>query len=98
VKLNSIGDPVLHIHNPQGMDAVTQRDSIDAINSLNRIGYKTTSDPEIETRIAQYEMAFRMQTSVPSLVDMSKEPKQILEMYGAHPGDGSYASNCLLAR
>jgi hypothetical protein len=98
VKLNSIGDPVLHIQNPRGLDSAVQKESIDAINTLNRIQHKTTSDPEILTRIAQYEMAFRMQASVPSLVDMSKEPKQMIEMYGANPGDGSFASNCLLAR
>jgi len=98
VKLNSIGDPVLYIENPPGVSPVIQRDSIDAINALNRTQHAALQDPEIVTRIAQYEMAFKMQTSVPGLVDMSKEPKQILEMYGAHPGDGSFASNCLLAR
>ncbi|MBL8219068.1 MAG: DUF1501 domain-containing protein [Bryobacterales bacterium] len=98
VKLNSIGDPVLHIQNPDGLSAATQKRSIDAINTLNRMQHKTTNDPEILTRISQYEMAFQMQASVPSLVDMSKEPKHVLEMYGANPGDGSFASNCLLAR
>jgi hypothetical protein len=98
VKFNSVGDPVLHIQTPPGMDATTQRDTIDAVNALNRIGHEKLRDPEILTRIAQYEMAFRMQSSVPGLVDMSNEPPNILEMYGAQPGDGSYASNCLLAR
>jgi len=98
VKLNSIGDPVLYIQNPHGMNAQVQRESIAAINALNRAEYSALKDPEIQTRIAQYEMAFKMQTSVPGLVDMSKEPKQVLEMYGAQPGDGSFASNCLLAR
>ena len=98
VKLNSIGDPVLYIKNPHGMNAAMQQDSIDAINALNRAQYATLQDPEILTRIAQYEMAFKMQTSVPDLVDMSKEPQKVLEMYGAQPGDGSFASNCLLAR
>jgi hypothetical protein len=98
VKLNSVGDPVLYIKNPDGVCAETQKDSIDAINRLNQIQYKAVKDPEILTRIAQYEMAFRMQTSVPDLTDLSKEPKSILEMYGADPGDGSFASNCLLAR
>ena len=98
VKFNSVGDPVLYINNPPGMDAGLQRDSIDAINKLNRIENNAAQDPEILTRIAQYEMAFRMQTSVPGLVDMSKEPASVLEMYGAKPGDGSFASNCLLAR
>ena len=98
VKFNSVGDPVLHIRTPSGMSASVQRDSIDAINALNRFENQTANDPEILTRISQYEMAFKMQASVPDLVDMSKEPAHILEMYGAKPGDGSFASNCLLAR
>jgi hypothetical protein len=98
VKLNSIGDAVLHIKNPDGMNATMQKDSIDAINALNRAQYGMLKDPEILTRVAQYEMAFKMQSSVPDLVDMSKEPQKVLDMYGAHPGDGSFASNCLLAR
>jgi hypothetical protein len=98
VKLNSIGDPVLYINNPRGLNAATQRASINAINALNKIGHAQTRDSEALTRIAQYEMAFKMQTSVPGLVDMSNEPKHVLEMYGAKPGDGSFASNCLLAR
>jgi len=98
VKFNSAGDPVLHIRTPQGLSAGVQRDSIDAINELNRLQNRTAKDPEILTRIAQYEMAFRMQSSVPDLIDMSKEPAHVLEMYGAKLGDGSFASNCLLAR
>jgi uncharacterized protein DUF1501 len=98
VKLNSAGDPVLYISRPGGMSAGLQRDSITAINELNRIQHEAKMDPEILTRIAQYEMAFKMQSSVPGLVDMSDEPKSILDMYGAQPGDGSFASNCLLAR
>jgi Uncharacterized protein conserved in bacteria len=98
VKLNSVGDPVLYIQNPAGFDADLQRKSIEAINELNRVQHKFEADPEILTRIAQYEMAFRMQTSVPELMDMSKEPAHVLEAYGANPGDGSFASNCLLAR
>ena len=98
VKLNSIGDPVLYIQNPPGVSVQAQRDSLDAINKLNRLQHSSLPDPEILTRIAQYEMAFKMQASVPGLMDMSGEPKHILEMYGAHPGDGSFASNCLLAR
>jgi hypothetical protein len=98
VKLNSVGDAVLHVRTPEGISAGLQKRSIDAINALNRIGHKATGDPEVQTRIAQYEMAFRMQSSVPELVDMKKEPQKILDMYGAHPGDGSFASNCLLAR
>src|SRR5579885_3374263 len=98
VKLNSIGDPVLYIENPRGLNAKLQRESIDAINRLNRLEDAAVHDPEIQTRISQYEMAFKMQTSVPGLMDMSKEPQSVLEAYGAHPGDGSFASNCLLAR
>jgi hypothetical protein len=98
VKLNSIGDPVLYIKSPPGMSAEVQSDSIQAINQLNKTQYETVKDPEILTRIAQYEMAFRMQTSVPGLMDMSQEPRSVLELYGAKPGDGSFASNCLLAR
>ena len=98
VKFNSVGEPVLHIRTPDGLSQNLQRDSIDTINTLNRIEHQTMQDPEILTRIAQYEMAFRMQSSVPELLDVSKEPAQTLEMYGAKPGDGSFASNCLLAR
>jgi hypothetical protein len=98
VKLNSIGDAVLYIQNPRGLGVEVQRDSIESINALNREQHKRLDDPEILTRIAQYEMAFRMQTSVPDLVDFRDEPKSVLDMYGAAPGDGSFASNCLLAR
>ena len=98
VKFNSVGDPVLHIQTPAGLGSELQRKSIETINALNAAAHKTLGDPEIQTRIAQYEMAFRMQASVPDLVDMAKEPAHVLEMYGATPGDGSYASNCLLAR
>jgi hypothetical protein len=98
VKLNSIGDPVLYIQNPPGINKDAQRESIDAVAKLNRLRYDSLHDPEILTRVAQYEMAFRMQASVPGLVDMSAEPKAVLESYGAKPGDGSFASNCLLAR
>src|SRR6516162_6230862 len=98
VKLNSYGDPVLYIKNPRGVDNAAQQDSIDTIAALDRAQYETLKDPEILTRVSQYEMAFQMQASVPELVDMSKEPQSLLEDYGAHPGDGSFASNCLLAR
>jgi hypothetical protein len=98
VKFNSAGDPVLYIHSPQGVSTKLQHDSIEAINSLNNIENAAVQDPEIATRVAQYEMAFKMQSSVPGLMDMSKEPQSVLDAYGAHPGDGSFASNCLLAR
>jgi Protein of unknown function (DUF1501) len=98
VKFNSIGDPVLYIKSPQGLDSGIQQASIETINGINKIQYEAVKDPEILTRIAQYEMAFKMQTSVPELMDMSQEPAHVMEMYGAKPGDGSFASNCLLAR
>jgi hypothetical protein len=98
VKLSSIGDAVLHIRSPQGITSAMQRESIDVINSLNRLRFQTTQDQETLTRIAQYELAFKMQSSVPGLVDVSDESSETLEMYGAKPGDGSFAYNCLLAR
>jgi hypothetical protein len=98
VKFNSAGDPVLYIHSPKGVSTKLQHDSIEAINALNNIENAAVQDPEIATRVAQYEMAFKMQSSVPGLMDMSKEPQSVLDAYGAHPGDGSFASNCLLAR
>ena len=98
VKLNSLGDAVLYIKNPDGLHQETQSDSVEAINALNKLQYNALDDPEILTRIAQYEMAFKMQSSVPGLVDTSNEPQNVLDMYGAKPGDGSFASNCLLAR
>ena len=98
VRFNSVGDPVLYIRNPPGIDDQVQSDSIQAINALNHREDGMLHDPEIQTRIAQYEMAFKMQASVPGLLDMSNEPASMLDMYGARPGDGSFASNCLLAR
>lgn len=98
VKFNSVGDPVLYVNNPPGVSRQMQQDSIDAVNRLNKMQHDVLADPEIQTRVAQYEMAFRMQASVPDLMDMSKEPSSVLEQYGAKPGDGSFASNCLLAR
>ena len=98
VKISSFGDPVSYIDNPQGISAAQQGDSIEAIKALNQLRFDRVADPEILTRIAQYEMAFKMQTSVPELVDFKNEPQSVLDAYGAKPGDGSYASNCLLAR
>ena len=98
VNLNPFGDPVLHIRTPKGLGRDGQRQSIDAVNALNRLRHQSVSDPEIMTRIAQYEMAFRMQASVPDLVDMNGEPKHVFDLYGCTPGDGSFAANCLLAR
>ena len=98
VEFNSTGDPVHYVRNPKGVSADHQRKLVNTITALDRHRNQTINDPETDTRIAAYEMAFRMQTSVPELMDMSKEPQHILDMYGAKPGDGSYASNCLLAR
>jgi hypothetical protein len=98
VLFRSKGDPVLYVGSPQGVDNHRQRDVVDATQSLNRLQDSLVDDPEIATRINQYEMAFRMQTSVPDLVDLSKETKQTLDMYGTQGADGSFAANCLLAR
>jgi hypothetical protein len=98
VHLRSKGDPVLYVKSPDGIDTARQRDVVEAVGSLNRLRLDAIDDPEIATRITQYEMAFRMQTSVPELMDLAREPKTALDHYGAKPGDGSFASNCLLAR
>jgi len=98
VHFRSTGDPVLYVSNPKGVTADRQHDVVDAVQKQNRMQTSVLDAPEIATRVAQYEMAFRMQTSVPELMDISREPKTILDLYGAQPGDGSFASNCLLAR
>jgi hypothetical protein len=98
VELRSKGDPVLFLSNPDGMDEQTRRDSLDAIKDLNQEHRTQVGDPEIDTRIASYELAYRMQTSVPELTDISKEPKSIHEMYGTEPGKATFSNNCLLAR
>ncbi|MFP6880383.1 MAG: DUF1501 domain-containing protein [Roseibacillus sp.] len=98
VPFHAKGDPVLYVGNPKGVSSADQRSVVDSVNTLNKIHDREVDDPEIAARIAQYEMAFKMQTSVPGLMDVSKEPKHVLESYGAKPGDGSFASNCLLAR
>lgn len=98
VEFRSKGDPVLYVKNPQGVTAERQRDVVEAVQALNRMQNSTVDDPEIATRIAQYEMAFRMQTSVPGLMDLSNEPRDVLDLYGTRGGDGSFAANCLLAR
>ncbi|MEM8669056.1 MAG: DUF1501 domain-containing protein [Planctomycetota bacterium] len=98
VEFRSQGDPVLYVNNPPGVDISSQRQVIDAVQSLNQLGNQTFHDPEINTRIAQYELAFKMQMSTPELMDLSSEPQHILDMYGTKGGDGSFASNCLLAR
>lgn len=99
VALRSVGDPVLYLSNPPGVDGAARRRMLDGLAQLNQKKFETIGDPEIQARIAQYEMAFRMQTSVPELTDISNESKETLEMYGPEVTQpGSYAYNCLLAR
>ncbi len=98
VQLRSTGDPVLFLSNPKGHTAADRRRVLDAISELNQAQLADVGDPEIATRLAQYEMAFRMQTSVPDLMDFSGETQATLDLYGAKPGKASFANNCLLAR
>ena len=99
VKFRSVGDPVLFLSNPKGFTSDDRRQFLDALGKMNRIKLDEFGDPEIATRIAQYEMAFRMQTSVPELTDLSKEPASVLELYGPDAAKpGTFAANCLLAR
>ena len=98
VQFRGSGDPVLYLSNPPGVNNELQRDSLDAVKKLNQMRLDVTGDPEIATRINSFEMAFRMQSSAPELMDLAKEPKHILEMYGAEPGKASFANNCLMAR
>jgi hypothetical protein len=98
VQFRSSGDPVLYLSNPSGADDQLQRESLDSIRKLNEMHLGVTGDPEIATRINSYEMAFRMQASAPELMDLSKESKETLELYGAEPGKPSFANNCLYAR
>ncbi len=98
VEFRSVGDPVLYVRSPDGITAERQRDFVDAVETLNTLRNAAAPDPEIATRISQYEMAFQMQTSIPELMDVRNEPKHILDLYGTRGGDGSFASNCLLAR
>lgn len=98
VALRSQGDPVLYLRSPAGVTQSRQRDVVDAATALNRLRDATVDDPEIATRISQYEMAFRMQTSTPELMDIADEPQSVLDLYGAKGPDGSFNYNCLLAR
>ena len=98
VRFRNSGDPILNVSRPAGVDAELQRDSLDLIGALNRRRLEIEKDPEIATRIESYEMAYRLQASAPELMDFKQESQATLDMYGAKPGDGSYASNCLLAR
>jgi hypothetical protein len=99
VKLRAGGDPILYLSNPSGIDAQSRRNMLDSIDALDRMAEREFGDPEIPTRVAQYELAYRMQTAVPELTDLSKEPDHIFEMYGPDSRKpGTYAANCLLAR
>ena len=99
VKFRAAADPVVYLSDPPGIDQKEQRRGLDTLAELNKIGYEAYGDPEIQTRIVQYEMAYRMQTSVPELTDLSEEPESVFEMYGPDSRKpGTYAANCLLAR
>jgi len=98
VQMHATGSPVHYVGNPAGVGLSQQRDIVDAVSRINSIRNQELQDPEITTRLAGYEMAFRMQASVPELTDMSDEPQHVIDKYGCNPGDGSFASNCLLAR
>jgi hypothetical protein len=98
VSLRSQGDPVLYVRSPDGTTLERQHDIVDAATQLNRMRLSAVDDPEIATRIAQYELAFKMQTSAPELMDISDEPKHVLDLYDTHGPDGTFNYNCLLAR
>src|SRR5207245_6241845 len=99
IQFQTRGDAVHYVGNPPGVSHETQQAMVEQIGKLNAMAAAERYDPEIQTRISQYELAFRMQSSVPELTDFSKESKSTLELYGLkEPGDGSFASNCLLAR
>lgn len=98
VRFGANDDPVLYLSSPAGVDRSVQADSLKQINELNRRHYQHVGDPEIKTRIASYEMAFRMQASTPEAVDLASEPQHVLDLYGAEPGKRSFANTCLMAR
>jgi hypothetical protein len=98
VRFYSKGDPVLYLGRPKGTTVQRQRDIVDAVERLNQLEDQQVGDPEIATRITAYETAFRMQASVPELIDLANEPKHVLDLYGSEGSDGSFAANCLLAR
>jgi hypothetical protein len=98
VQFRTGADPVLYLSNPRGVDAPLQRDTIQTLRALNELKLDATGDTEIATRINAFEMAFRMQSSAPDVMDLSREPEHVLAMYGAKPGQHSYANTCLLAR
>ncbi len=98
VQCRSGGDPILYVGNPDGIDRPSRRRALDALRDLNEMQHADAGDPETLTRIEQYELAFRMQMSVPEVMDITREPSHIHELYGAEPGKASFANNCLLAR
>jgi len=98
VQCRTVGDPILYVSDPKGMNRETRRRSLDALRTLNELELKTFGDPETLTRISQYELAFRMQMSVPDVMDIGQEPQHIHDLYGTQPGAASLANNCLLAR
>lgn len=98
VEMRSKGDPVLFVSNPDGVSSEVRRDTLDALRDLNSFNHEKVLDPEIETRISQYELAYRMQTSVPELMDLSDETPETHALYGTEPGKKSFGNNCLLAR
>jgi hypothetical protein len=98
VQFRSAGDAVLYLSNPPGVDTSTRRELLDATNELNRLSLGVLGDPAISAQIENYELAFRMQASVPELMDLSREPQSVLDLYGANPGQPGFAANCLLAR
>jgi hypothetical protein len=98
VEFRSQGEPILFVSNPKGIDSRVRRRLLDGMRDLNQLRLEAVGDPEIDTRIQSFEMAYRMQTSVPELMDLGKESKEMLERYGAEPGKSSFANNCLLAR
>ncbi len=98
VQCRSEGEPILYVNDPRGLNRELRRRSLDALRRLNELELETFGDPETLTRISQYELAYRMQISVPEVMDISREPARVLEDYGAQPGAGTFANNCLLAR
>jgi hypothetical protein len=98
VQCRTVGDPILYVSDPKGMDRADRRRTLDALRQLNEYELTEFGDPETLTRISQYELAFRMQIAVPEVMDIRQEPVSILEQYGANPGAASFANNCLLAR
>jgi hypothetical protein len=98
IPFHSAGDVVHYLNSPGGVNRDRQQDVVEAVRSLNSLGNETLDDPEIDTRISQYELAFRMQMSVPELMDFSDEPQHVLDLYGTQGADGTFAANCLLAR